>query len=159
VPVTRREKFLWVTLQLTLQTVVMPTSQRICTYASHGCTAKKHTINERGVLLQWKWAGVQEYRDHHTCDKHPKYMASPLSPGAASTTNQSTKCSKSGTRLQTPQAMTYQFPLVTTKHMLVLHKCCPQDSSIRTIFGLSVAWELSLWAPSAILLHLSILLQ
>jgi len=113
----------------------MPTSQYICTYTSHGCTTEKHTINERGVLLQWKRAGVQEYRDHHTCDKRLKYMASPLSPGAASTTNQSTKCSESSTRLRTPQTMTYQFRLVTTKCTLVLHKHCPQDSSIRTISG------------------------
>ena len=135
VPVMRREKFPWVTPQLTLQTIVMPTSQHICTYTSHGCAAKKHTINKRGVLLQWKQAGVQEYRDHHMCDKHPKYMASPPSPGAASTTNQSTKCSESGMRLQTPQVTTYQFPLVTTKRTLVLRKRCPQDSSIRTISG------------------------
>jgi len=83
----RREKLPWVTLQPTLQTVVMPTSQHICT--SHGC-AKKHTINERGVLLQGKRVRVQEYRHHHTCDKHLKYIESPLSPSAASTVNQST---------------------------------------------------------------------
>jgi len=69
----------------------MPTSQCICTCTSHSC-AKKHTTNKRGVLLQGKMVGVQEYRDHHTYDKRLKYMASPLSPGAASTTNQSTKC-------------------------------------------------------------------
>ena len=68
----------------------MPTSQQICTCTSHGC-AKKHTINERGVLLQGKRVGVQEYRDHYGCDKHLKYMAPPLRPGAASTANQSTK--------------------------------------------------------------------
>jgi len=71
----------------------MPTSQHICACTSHGC-AEKHTINERGVLLQGKRVGVQEYRDHYTCDKHLKYMASPPSPDAtSSTTNQSTKCS------------------------------------------------------------------
>ena len=69
----------------------MPTSQCICTCTSHGC-AEKHTINERGVLLQGKRVGVQEYR---TCDKHLKYMASPLTPDTASTStaNQSTECS------------------------------------------------------------------
>jgi len=75
-----------------LPPVVMPTSQRICTCTSHGC-AEKHTINERGVLLQGKRVGVQEYKDHYVYDKRLKYMASPPSPGAASTANQSTKCS------------------------------------------------------------------
>jgi hypothetical protein len=71
----------------------MPTSQRICACTSHGC-AEKHTTNERGVLLQGKRVGVQEYRDHYTCDKRLKYMASPPSPDAASSTaNQSTECS------------------------------------------------------------------
>jgi len=69
----------------------MPTSQCICTCTSHGC-AKKHTTNKRGVMLQGKMVGVQEYRDHHVYDKRLKYMASPPSPGAASTTNQSTEC-------------------------------------------------------------------
>jgi len=69
----------------------MPTSQHICICTSHSC-AKKHTTNKRGVLLQGKMVGVQEYRDHHACDKCLKYMASPPSPGAVSTTNQSTKC-------------------------------------------------------------------
>lgn len=69
----------------------MPTSQRICTCTSHGC-AEKHTMNEREVLLQGKRVGVQEYRDHYTYDKRLKYMASPPSPGAAPTANQSTEC-------------------------------------------------------------------
>ena len=72
-------------------TVLMPTSQRICACTSHGC-AEKHTINERGVLLQGKRVGVQEYRDHSTCDKRLKYMASPPSTGGASTSNQFTEC-------------------------------------------------------------------
>ena len=91
-PRMRREKLRWVALQLILQTVVMPTSQRICTCTSHGC-AEKHTINERGVSLQGKLVGVQEYRDHHTCDKRLEYMASPPSTGAASTVNQTTQFS------------------------------------------------------------------
>lgn len=70
----------------------MPTSQRICVCTSHGC-ADKHTINERGILLQGKRVGVQEYRDHSASDKRLKYMASPPGPGAASTANQSTECS------------------------------------------------------------------
>ena len=73
----------------------MPTSQRICACTSHGC-AEKHTINERGVLLQGKRVGVQEYRDHYTRDKRLKYMAPPQSPSpdaASSTANQSTECS------------------------------------------------------------------
>jgi hypothetical protein len=71
----------------------MPTSQRICACTSHGC-AEKHTVNERGVLLQGKMVGAQEYRDHYMCDKRLKYMASPPTPAAASSTaNRSTECS------------------------------------------------------------------
>ena len=66
-------------------TMFSGTSQRICACTSHGC-AEKHTTNERGVLLQGKRVGVQEYRDHYTCDKRLKYMASPPSPDAASST-------------------------------------------------------------------------
>ena len=69
----------------------MSTSQVICTCTSHGC-AEKHTINERGISVQGKRVGVQEYRDHYTCDKRLKYMPSP-SPDAASTANQSPECS------------------------------------------------------------------
>ena len=72
----------------TAHLTVMPTLQRICTCTSHGC-AKNLTINERGVLLQGKRVGVQEYRHYHMCDKRLKYMASPPSPGAAPTMNQS----------------------------------------------------------------------